>query len=318
MLMMQLLKLGLNICFYLERVIWRAQRHGSSKKCLQLLRTRRLLIRETLDSSSKQKSFPNRQRRPKKKTVTKSTIGGKEGDKSRDVKKAITGGEESPSGKAHRSGQALNRTNERRKKVLQDMREHQATTKTGPEPATTATVLTIDDQRQLLYDEDAMIKNRWSQYSPQITTLAGHLEVLLEDDRKFFDELGTKSVQGRVNENDYTGILYRYLDDSRTNHATWYEQLVTRFKFKILADEYVIIHAMDEDVEEIQNEGVDKNICVDLQYWVFFLSKMDQNVTDKAKLSLMNLGSELHTFPADASLDLMQNLSRRLEALQDW
>jgi hypothetical protein len=32
-----------------------------------------------------------------------------------------------------------------------------------------------------------------------------------------------------------------------------------------------------------------------------------------------NLGSELHTFPADASRELtIDNLTRRLEALQDW
>jgi hypothetical protein len=163
-----------------------------------------------------------------------------------------------------------------------------------------------------------MIKNRWSQYSGQITTLAGHLEVLLEDDRKFFTDVGTNSVPDRVNENKLTATLYNYVQDYRKNFAEAYQGLVVRFEFKILADEYVIIHAMDEDVEEIQNEGKDKNICVDLQYWVFFLSRMDKNVTDKAKLSLMNLGSELHTFPADASLDLRQNLTRRLEALHDW
>jgi hypothetical protein len=233
----------------------------------------------------------------KKSVVTKSIIGAKEGDKSRDLK---------------------NRANERRKKVLQGMREHQASTKTGPEPATAATVLTIDDQRQLLYDEDQSIKDRWSKYSGQITTLAGHLEVLLEDDRKFFDEVGTNSVQDRVNGNDYTGVLYRYIEDYRKNYPNDYQLLVDRFKFKILADEYVIIHAMEEDVQEIEVQSADKDFCIDLQYWIDFLSKMEKNVTDKTALSLMKLGSELHTFPADASLDLMQNLTRRLEALQDW
>jgi hypothetical protein len=32
----------------------------------------------------------------------------------------------------------------------------------------------------------------------------------------------------------------------------------------------------------------------------------------------MRLGSELHTFPADASLDFIDNLTRRLQDLQDW
>ncbi len=37
-----------------------------------------------------------------------------------------------------------------------------------------------------------------------------------------------------------------------------------------------------------------------------------------ANLRRYNLGSELHTSPADASVDVMKNLTMRVQALQDW
>jgi len=183
------------------------------------------------------------------------------------------------------------------------------------EPATAE--LNVDDQRKLLY-EDYNIKSRWEQYSAQITTLAGHLRLLLKNESNLFRAQGEGSVQERVSGNTLTGKLYLYLLDYKSQSDEDYTQLYAKFKFTILSDEYVILRAMDADVQEIEDNGLRASICSDYEEWAAFLSKILPNVTDEVELSGMKLGSELHTFPADASLDLMQHLTRRLEALQDW
>ena len=46
--------------------------------------------------------------------------------------------------------------------------------------------------------------------------------------------------------------------------------------------------------------------------------KPTEKDTSDEKDNKMRLGSELHTFPADTSLDFIDNLTRRLQDLQDW
>ena len=82
--------------------------------------------------------------------------------------------------------------------------------------------------------------------------------------------------------------------------------------------EYLVIDVMNEDVQDIEDDLVDLSLYTPYADWVSFLEKIHPNV-DPQQLLAMRLGSELHTFPADASRELtIDKLTRRLDALRDW
>jgi hypothetical protein len=259
---------------------------------------------------------------PESPTSSKNRTGSTKAEKvEKPPKKASLGGTQSPNFKAKQ--RALQK--EKRDELLERIKADKLIPKTGPQMARqasteAATGETIDDKRKLLYENELM-KSRWGGYSAQIATLAGHLRVLMKNEGNLFRPEGQGSVLEKVNANKLTGKLYAYLQDysaKMTAEPHDYDQLVAKFKYTTLSDEYVILRAMDADCQEIENGGRFKEVCTGYEEWTAYLSKISPNVTDERLLSLMNLGSELHTFPADASLDLRQNLTRRLEALHDW
>jgi hypothetical protein len=168
------------------------------------------------------------------------------------------------------------------------------------------------EQRKLLYEPEK-IKQRWGVYSPQITTLARYIRLLI-------DETGfaKDAIQPLLNENPITFAVYRYFEDCLDDQQL-YDEIISKYDSKSIQDEALIVECMDGDVEAIENDDEDKDQCISLEKWQEFLGKIPPDMEETEKLIELRLQSELHTFPADASRELtLENLTKRLEALQDW
>jgi hypothetical protein len=95
--------------------------------------------------------------------------------------------------------------------------------------------------------------------------------------------------------------------------------IISKFDSKSIQDEALIVECMDGDVQAIENDDKDKDLCVPLKKWQEFLGKIPPDMEETGKLIELRLGSDLHTFPEDASPELMiHTLTKRLQALQDW
>jgi len=157
-----------------------------------------------------------------------------------------------------------------------------------------------EDMRTLLYEDKN--KKQWIPYRKKITTLARYMSLLINDQRHHFE---AGKVQEILNTNLLTAKLHGLLELSLLDDEKPYDELMKKFNLSNqLTEEYIIIHAMNDDVDAWEE-------------WKTFLEKIEPDVDDTNKLLEMRLGSELHTFPVDSS-PLIYNLTRRLEALQDW
>ncbi len=229
-------------------------------------------------------------------------------------------GTESPNSIAKHNTEYMLQQKARRSKLYQHLRENQEKSKTelqqtgtestGIDPPKTGPPQSEAEVRQLLYTEDK-IQQKWRAYSAQITTLTHHLKLMIDEDKDDFPE-GSESVTAIMNSNDYTRTLYNLLLDFIQNQQDLNNQLQATYNNVQVAYEHVIVHAMQEECEEYEDPEKDYTLCSGYPEWKAFLEKIKPNVTDRKELLAMRLGSELHT------LDFMQNLTRRVQALQDW
>jgi len=125
-------------------------------------------------------------------------------------------------------------------------------------------------------------------------------------------------IQPLLNENPLTFAVYRYFEDCLEDQQL-YDEIISKYDSKSIQDEALIVECMDGDVEAIENDDEDKDQCISLEKWQEFLGKIPPDMEETEKLIELRLQSDLHTFPADASRELtLENLTKRLEALQDW
>jgi hypothetical protein len=184
--------------------------------------------------------------------------------------------------------------------------------KSEPEQPSEPERLPEPEQRKLLYEPEK-IKQRWEVYSAQITTLARYMRLLI-------DETGfaRDAIQPLLNDNPITFAVYRYFEDCLKDQEL-YDMIISKYDSKSIQDEALIVECMDGDVEAIENDDEDKHQCISLEKWQEFLGKIPPDMEETEKLIELRLGSDLHTFPADASPDLtIHTLTKRLQALQDW
>jgi hypothetical protein len=155
------------------------------------------------------------------------------------------------------------------------------------------------EKRKDLYAELKAVK--WSEFTEQITTLAAFITAKLNE----ADRTGNNNLISQDNKPLY--VVYTYV-------STLLSQITQNSEVQ---NESYVIDAMNNDVDTIENQSPGYETCVPLSEWKEFLRKIPRTVTDIQKLRSLTLESELHTFPADVS-PLIHNLTRRLEALQDW
>jgi hypothetical protein len=121
-----------------------------------------------------------------------------------------------------------------------------------------------------------------------------------------------------LNENPLTLAVYRYFEDCSKDQQV-NDDITSKYDSKSIQDEALIVECMDGDVQEIENEGEDKDQCISLEEWQQFLGQIPPDMKETEKLIELRLKSDLHTFPADASPQLtIHTLTKRLWALQDW
>lgn len=264
----------------------------------------------------------------------------------KNVKASYVPGKEKPTGIARRQGSMTTARQEKRDKHYADLRkkipkrrrspggdaddsprgQKAPRSEAGSEIAESeATDTEIDLQfpteaeaRKTLY-EDPNLKERWEKYSGQITTLTRHIIILINGQPTNFPE-GSESVMDILNENPLTKKIYNVIHDVSEEKEELLKALQDQYGYIEIAYEYLVIDAMNEDVQEIEDALFEKDPSVtEYQDWVSFLHRILPNIQDTQELLAMRLGSELHTFPADASRELtIDRLTRRLDALRDW
>ena len=172
--------------------------------------------------------------------------------------------------------------------------------------------LSEPEQRKLLYEPEKR-KQRWEMYSGQITTLGRYMKLLIDEKGFPID-----AIQPLLNDNPLTFALYKYFEDCLDDQQL-FDEIISKYDSQLIQDEALIVECMDGDVEEIENEGKDKDQCISLEKWQNFLAQIPPDMEETEKLIELRLNSDLHTFPADASRELtINNLTRRLEAFQEW
>jgi hypothetical protein len=184
--------------------------------------------------------------------------------------------------------------------------------KSEPEQPSEPEQLPEPEQRKLLYEPEK-IKQRWGMYSAQITTLRRYMRLLIDEQGFAIDV-----IQPLLNDNPLTLAVYRYFEDCLKDQEL-YDMIISKYDSKSIQDEALIVECMDGDVEAIENDDEDKYQCISLEKWQEFLGKIPPDMEETEKLIELRLGSDLHTFPADASPELtIHTLTKRLQALQDW
>jgi hypothetical protein len=167
-----------------------------------------------------------------------------------------------------------------------------------------------------MYEENDW-NDRWQGHSEKIITLTRHITTLIDNNPENFGE-GVESVKDILERQKLTAKLYNYVFDVLEKDYDLFHDLADQYKYQELAYEYLVIDAMNDDVEAALNDVLGESGAIPHSEWNIFLKKIEPSVHDTKKLVAMRLGADLHTSPADASLDLMQNLTRRVQSLQDW
>ena len=161
--------------------------------------------------------------------------------------------------------------------------------------------MTEEAQRDMIYQDyhPDMI-----QFRAEIQRLAQHIRVLIDDPPSNLNE--------KLEKNPFTKILYDYFQDMK-NVPDFVSFVELYFSAKII-DEFTVL----EGIRETCKDGTNKSA----EDWNPILTKARKKIEDDPdgkRLRKYNLGSELHTFPADASRELtISNLTRRLETFQEW
>jgi hypothetical protein len=174
-----------------------------------------------------------------------------------------------------------------------------------------------EEMRDKLY-EDPKKKFRWEKYRAKITTLARYMNLLINNQIHHFP--GKSDRNDILDTNLLTAKLFYRINDALDDSEKPYDDLLQEYDLSAqITDEYLIIDAMDGDAEKFDTVNTPEELdqCTPYPEWVSFLENIRPDVDDIQELLAMRLGSELHTFPSDVS-PMIYNLTRRLEALQDW
>jgi hypothetical protein len=160
---------------------------------------------------------------------------------------------------------------------------------------------TQQNKRRQLYGKDK--SSKWFDLSENITTLAVYITTQITET----DRTGKKDAIFKTNRllNEVYLYVSNVFDKVIEEHST------EDINGEVENEEYVI---------DAMNNAIGAENGITIEEWIAFLDKIPKNVVDIETLRNMRfLTSELLIFPADASLELtIHNLTRRLEALQDW
>ena len=167
-------------------------------------------------------------------------------------------------------------------------------------------LLTERQQRQELY-RPGKTNKRWGNYSERITTLSLYITELIKQK----EQIGVENASLKQSRPLY--VVYTYVSNCLEKISDTYAE--NDMIAHTIQDESTIIDAMNNDVDQIdqQTDGYEK--CISLEEWHAFLIQIPVNVTDQQKLLDITLNSQLLIFRPDLTI---HNLTRRLEALQDW
>lgn len=168
------------------------------------------------------------------------------------------------------------------------------------EEFTRVLMFTEEEERDMLYVQN----ENWRKYSAQITKLTQYI-------KKFTDEPGTIFTREEYNvfldNNPKTKLLIEYFQKYIQSNDVTDDQVMDVFHFASIQNESIIVDAINF---VISYEG-------NVDEWEAFLRMTPEDLDTKDIKLAPGIGSKLNTFPVDAS-PLIYNLTRRLEALQDW
>jgi len=154
---------------------------------------------------------------------------------------------------------------------------------------------TMEQQRTQMYETF----KKMQQMKPQIERLAKHIRAIIEK---------PWSDAERIDRNPTTKLILNYFQ----NHDDILQQAKTTYAPEV-ADEFMVLKAMSYHIAS-------GNVVNESEFTALFAQVALKIKQDPSGVNLRkyNLGSELDTSPADGSLDVMKNLTRRVQALQDW
>jgi hypothetical protein len=168
------------------------------------------------------------------------------------------------------------------------------------EEFTRVLMFTEEEERDMLYVQN----ENWRKYSAQITKLTQYI-------KKFTDEPGTIFTREEYNvfldNNPKTKLLIEYFQKYIQSNDVTDDQVMDVFHFASIQNESIIVDAINFVIS--YDDIVDE--------WEAFLRMTQEDLDTKDIKLAPGIGSKLNTFPADVS-PLIYNLTRRLEALQDW
>jgi len=186
--------------------------------------------------------------------------------------------------------------------VKEDTKVEDKRPRTGQtlEEFTRVLMFTEEEERDMLYVQN----ENWRKYSAQITKLTQYI-------KKFTDEPGTIFTREEYNvfldNNPKTKLLIEYFQKYIQSNDVTDDQVMDVFHFASIQNESIIVDAINFVIS--YEDNVDE--------WEAFLRMTPEDLDTKDIKLAPGIGSKLNTFPADAS-PLIYNLTRRLEALQDW
>lgn len=175
---------------------------------------------------------------------------------------------------------------------------------------------TMEEARENMYKEQKDWNETWQGYSKQISTLTRHVVTLIDNLQTEFPE-GSESVKDILTKQPLTAKLYNYILRAIDREDDLFGDLAESYHYDELAYEYLVIDAMNQDVTDLDADLFDNSDATSLDDWKLFLDTIEPDVVDRPKLLAMRLGADLHS-SRDASADWLQNLSSRVQALQDW
>ncbi len=154
--------------------------------------------------------------------------------------------------------------------------------------------VTIEQQRTQMYEKFKTMHER----KPQIERLAKHIRAIIDK---------PWSKPERIEKNPNTKLILTYF----RNHDEILQQIKRSYAPEV-ADEFMVLKAISYDLDRGNALWED---------FAALLAQVDlkiQQDPNGAQLRNYNLGSDLHTSPADGGTHVLNNLTRRVQALQDW
>ena len=186
--------------------------------------------------------------------------------------------------------------------VKEDTEVEEKRPRTGQtqEEFTRVLMFTQEEERDMLYVQN----ENWRKYSAHITKLTQYIKKFTEEPGKIFTR---EEYDALLDDNPKTKLLIEYFKKYIEKDDVMDDVAMNVFHFTSIQDESIIVDAINFVI------SYDGNV----DEWETFLQSTPEDLDTKDIKLAPGIGSKLHTFPADVS-PLIYNLTRRLEALQDW